>query len=170
MRVEEVMKKMIGYADGHHHDINHFMKVHSLARTIGLLEGLDPDTQMILETAAIVHDIACPICRIKYGNTNGKHQEEESEPLLREFFSGMDITQEQLNRIIYLVTHHHTYKDVDGIDYRILLEADFLVNGDESEKYAKQIEEFRKNVFRTKSGTELLEEIFKKEIKGALHE
>ena len=27
--------------------------------------------------AAVVHDIACPLCREKYGNTNGKHQEED---------------------------------------------------------------------------------------------
>lgn len=28
----------------------------------------------------------------------------------------------------YLVGHHHTYKDIDGLDYQILVEADFLVN------------------------------------------
>ena len=30
------------------------------------------------------------------------------------------------------MTHHHTYTGVDGIDYQILLEADYLVNADES--------------------------------------
>ncbi len=164
MKIEEIMKKMIAYADGNHHDINHFMKVHSFARTIGLSEGLDDHTQYILEVAAIVHDIACPLCRIKYGNTNGKHQEEESEALLREFFKDTDITNDALERIIYLVTHHHTYTGVDGIDYQILLEADFLVNGDESEKYKNQIKEFEKNVFKTSSGRWLLEEIFKNEM------
>lgn len=164
MKIEEIMKKMIVYADGNHHDINHFMKVHSFARTIGLSEGLDDHTQYILEAAAIVHDIACPLCRIKYGNTNGKHQEEESEVLLREFFKDTDITNDALERIIYLVTHHHTYTGVDGIDYQILLEADFLVNGDESEKYKNQIKEFEKNVFKTSSGRWLLEEIFKNEM------
>ena len=51
------------------HDINHFLKVWGFARTIGLSEGLDPKTQKILELAAIAHDIACPLCREKYGNT-----------------------------------------------------------------------------------------------------
>ena len=48
-----------------------------MQKTIGELEGIDKDTQFILEVAAIVHDIACPICREKYGNTNGKHQEKD---------------------------------------------------------------------------------------------
>ena len=31
-------------------------------------------------------------------------------------------------RVQYLIAHHHTYDHVDGIDYQILIEADFLVN------------------------------------------
>ena len=61
-------------------------------RKLGELEGLDPDTQYILEVAAITHDIACPLCRRKYGNTNGKLQEKEGEQLVREFLSGSGIT------------------------------------------------------------------------------
>ena len=57
-------------------------------------------------------------------------------------------------------THHHTYKDVDGLDYQILLEADFLVNGDESNLTKEAIEKMKKNVFKTKTGIELLNHIF----------
>ena len=74
MQIEEIMKKMIDLAAGNHRDINHFMKVHSFARTIGRMEGLDEETQYVLEAAAIVHDIACPLCREKYGNTAGRLQ------------------------------------------------------------------------------------------------
>ena len=31
--------------------------------------ALTPQTQETLELAAVVHDIACPLCREKYGNT-----------------------------------------------------------------------------------------------------
>ena len=168
MRIEEIMKKMMDYAGGNHQDINHFMKVHSFARTIGLLEGLDEQTQYILEACAIVHDIACPLCREKYGSAAGRLQEAESEPLLRDFFRGTDLPENQLERIIFIVTHHHTYSGVDGVDYRILLEADFLVNADESDSYRKDIEPFRKNVFRTKSGLALLNSVFCKELSGRI--
>ena len=36
-----------------------------MPKTIGELEGLDADTQFILEVAAITHDIVCPLCRKK---------------------------------------------------------------------------------------------------------
>ena len=53
--------------------------------------------------------------------------------MVREFFSSSDIDADMLERICFLVGHHHTYKDVDGLDHQILLEVDFLVNAGEQE-------------------------------------
>ena len=78
--VAAATRKMIGFYYGNRHDIAHFLKVWAMAKTIGELEGLDGHTQEVLELAAVVHDIACPLCREKYGDTNGKHQELESLP------------------------------------------------------------------------------------------
>ena len=121
-------QKMIAFYKGNLHDIDHFLKVWAMAKTIGELEGLDSHTQEILELAAVVHDIACPLCREKYGNTNGKHQELESPPLVEEFFDGLPVSRPDMERISWLVAHHHTYTNVDGLDHQILLEADFLGN------------------------------------------
>lgn len=76
---------MTDFYKGNIHDIYHFLKVWAFAKNIGEAEGLDPKTQETLEMAAVVHDIACPLCREKYGNTSGKHQEEESAPLVAGF-------------------------------------------------------------------------------------
>ncbi len=73
---ERIMQKMIVYPGQTRSDIAHFLKVYAFAEEIGKLESLDARTQEILEIAAIVHDIACPLCRKKYGNTYGKHQGE----------------------------------------------------------------------------------------------
>lgn len=158
---EKLIKKMIDYYNGNTKDIAHFLKVYSFAETIGRLEGLDNKTQTILEYSAIVHDIACPLCRIKYGNTNGHYQEIESEALLRDFFKEFDIKKDILERIIYIVSHHHTYTNVDGLDYQILLEADYLVNAHEQEKYYKSLDQFKKNIFKTDSGKYILTSMFK---------
>jgi HD superfamily phosphodiesterase len=37
--------------------VNHLLKVYGFAKTIGEREGLDADTQEILEIAALTHDI-----------------------------------------------------------------------------------------------------------------
>ncbi len=61
------------------------MKVYAYAKTIGECEQLNSKTQAVLEVAAIMHDIACPLCREKYGNTNGQYQEIEGVILAEEF-------------------------------------------------------------------------------------
>lgn len=52
-----------------------------LRAEIGKMEELDEQTQEILETAAIVHDIGIKVCLEKYGKCTGKHQEEEGPAL-----------------------------------------------------------------------------------------
>ena len=82
--IEQIMNKMILQCQGplKKHDVAHLIKVHSYARLIGQLEQLDDQTQQILEISAIVHDIACPLCREKYGSTLGKYQEKEGPALV----------------------------------------------------------------------------------------
>ncbi len=158
--ISKIMQKMIAYSDGNLHDIAHFVKVHSFARIIGVLEELPDSEQQTLEIAAILHDIACPLCRKKYGNTNGKYQEKEGGPLTQDFLKDFDLPEEVKARIVFLVSHHHTYTNVDGLDYQILLEADFLVNADESAMPVEAIENTRKKIFKTKTGIDLLEKIY----------
>ena len=85
--VLKTAKKMIDYSHGNLHDINHFMKVYAYAKMIADGEQLDPDTQKLVEMTALVHDIACPLCRVKYGYTNGKNQEKERAALIAELFN-----------------------------------------------------------------------------------
>lgn len=158
--VARALAKMVAYSEGNLHDIEHLLKVWGYARTIGVLEHLEEGTQETLELAAIVHDIACPLCRVKYGNTAGTYQEREGMPLARDFYEEFGLSAEQLDRIVYLVGHHHTFTGIDGQDYQILVEADFLVNANESHLSAHAISSFKEKVFRTETGTRLLDKIY----------
>lgn len=160
MTIAEITQKMTAYFSGSRPDINHFMKVYAFAKTIGECEGLDRDTQMILEAAAIVHDIACPLCREKYGNANGKYQELEGPALVHGFLADSGLPQAAVDRIAWLVGHHHTLQGVDGPDYQILLEADYLVNADESQYSRENVENTLERVFRTETGRALLRSMY----------
>ena len=160
MKIAEILKKMITFSNGNIHDIDHLIKVWTYAKTIGELEGLDPETQFVLEVAAITHDIACPLCREKYGNANGKYQEIEGAPLVTEFLSDTGMTTEQISRVAYLVGHHHTLTDIKGMDYQILIEADYIVNAYESEYSKENIENFIEKVMKTDSGKRITREVF----------
>lgn len=156
----KMIEKMIRFYEGSLHDIDHFLKVYAYAAALGKLEGLDEKTQSVLEKAAIVHDIACPLCRQKYGNAAGHYQEIESEALLRPFLSEFDLPSDETERVIHIVSHHHTFTGIDGIDCQLLVEADFLVNAGEQSLSGEAICAFRDKVFRSGSGKTLLEDIY----------
>ena len=160
MKIAEFMEKMIVFSKENMHDIDHFMKVWAYAKTIGELENIDDETQYILEIAALTHDIACPLCREKYGNTNGKYQEEEGAWLVKDFLADMGLTSVQIERVAYLVGHHHTFQRIDGLDYQILIEADFIVNAAESAYSKENIANFAETIMRTNSAKRIAAEVF----------
>ena len=159
--ISEMVARMIDFYNGSLHDINHFIKVWTYAKTIGELEQLDSETQFILESAAVVHDISCPLCREKYGNADGKRQEEESPVLVADFLKDTGMSAAQIDRVVYLVSHHHTLDNIQGLDYQILIEADYIVNADESSYSAENIANFDNNIFKTKAGRSLLHSVFR---------
>lgn len=161
MNTSEIVTKMIEYYNGNLHDINHFIKVYAYAKTIGECERIDSNTQEVLEVAAIIHDIACPLCREKYGNTNGQYQEKEGEILTKEFLKDFGYSDEFVERVVFLVGHHHTLKNITGMDYQILIEADYLVNADESNYSEANIYNVMEHVFKTETGISLLKSIYK---------
>jgi len=160
LTISEIMEKMIDFSKGNIHDIDHLIRVWTYAKTIGELEGLDLETQYILEVAAITHDIACPLCREKYGNTNGKLQEKEGESLVREFLSEFGMTDAQISRVSFLVGHHHTFTDIDNADYQILVEADYIANASENGYSEENIRGFMQKIMKTQNGKKILQDIF----------
>lgn len=140
---------------------NNLIKVHYFARMIGLAEHVDEATQLILEAAAIVHDIGIRICEQKYGVCDGKHQELEGPDEARKLLTDMGTFSEvQIERICWLVGHHHTYDSITGIDYQILVEADFLVNIYEDNLPADAIRKVKEKIFKTSAGRALLDTMF----------
>ena len=160
MTIAQVMQKMISFSEGNIHDIDHFIRVWTYAKTIGELEHLDQETQYILEVAAITHDIACPLCREKYGNTNGKYQEAEGIPMVKDFLRDTGISASQVERVQYLVGHHHTFSCIDGMDYQILIEADYIANASENGYDVKNIENFMNIIVKTNAGKQLIKSVF----------
>ena len=68
--------------------------------------------------------------------------------------------QDVIDRVSYLVGHHHTYTDIDGMDYQILVEADFLVNILEDGLAKEAALQAYHNIFKTESGKNICQEMF----------
>ncbi len=159
--IQKLALAMITYDNGDPKRIQHTTKVHAYASLIGMGEGLDEDTQFVLESAALVHDIGIRASEKKYGHQNGKLQEQEGPAVARELLARIGgYTEEQIDRICWLVAHHHTYHASEDQDYQILIEADFLVNLYEDHEPEDAIRAVRNNIFKTKSGLKILDDMF----------
>ncbi len=157
--IETLIAEMIAYDAGDAPRIQHFIKVHDFSRTIGVLEGLDEETLFTLEAAAVVHDIGIHISEEKYGSCAGPYQELEGPPIAGEMLTRLGFPEEVTARVCYLVGHHHTYSGIDGIDYQILVEADFLVNLFEDNSPQSAVEHALKTIFKTETGKRFCKEM-----------
>ena len=160
-KIDELALAMIDYNNGDPKRIQHTTKVHAYASLIGKCEGLDYEMLFILESAALVHDIGIRASERKYGHQNGKLQEQEGPAVARDLLMRIgEYSEKQIERICWLIAHHHTYHVCEEIDYQILIEADFLVNLYEDNESMNAMRAVHKNIFRTESGTRMLETMF----------
>ena len=158
--IGQVIDAMIQYYAGDARRINHFLKVYGFAKAIGEMEGLGGASQETIEVAALTHDIGIKNSESKYHCADGNHQQDEGPPEARKLLSALRFDAALTDRVCWLIAHHHTYDNVVGIDYQILIEADFLVNAYEDDFSADAIKSVREKIFRTKTGTAFLNGIY----------
>lgn len=158
--IPKILRAAIDYNGADPRRVHHLIKVYGFAQTIGAGEQLDARTQYILEAAAVLHDIGIHEAERKHGSSAGKFQEQEGPAIARALLAPLSMPEDITERICFLIAHHHTYHAVDGIDYQILLEADFLVNAYEDELPRSAIEYFCKKTAKTATGLDLIRSLF----------
>ena len=160
LQLVDLFMDMIAYYDGDPKRIQHFTKVHSYARLIGIGEELDDASLFILEAAAYTHDIGIRVAEEKYGRCDGKLQEQEGPIIAQKMLSQLGFENYIVERICFLIGHHHTYDNIDGLDYQILVEADFLVNLYEDDAGNRAIDKAYKRIFKTETGKKIFRLMF----------
>ena len=159
-QLDDLFMDMIAYYDGDPKRIQHFTKVHSYARLIGIGEELDDASLFILEAAAYTHDIGIRVAEEKYGRCDGKLQEQEGPIIAQKMLSQLGFENYIVERRCFLIGHHHTYDNIDGLDYQILVEADFLVNLYEADAGNRAIDKAYKRIFKTETGKKIFRLMF----------
>ena len=158
--IDRIFFAMTEYFSGDARRIQHFAKVHAFSRLLGHAEGLDEKTQFTLEVAALVHDIGIRKAEETYGRCPGSLQEKEGPAEAKKLLEGLSLPPDVVERVCYLVGHHHTYSNMDGADYRILVEADFLVNLYDDAESPAAVRAALERVFSTQSGKALCRAMF----------
>jgi HD superfamily phosphodiesterase len=141
--------------------IEHALAVLDYAEQIQNVEGGDP---LIVRAAAILHDIGIHEAERKYGSSAGKYQEIEGPPIAEEILKKYDISAEAIEHICRIIADHHSAKDIDTIEFRIVWDADQLVNllTDPSRATNEKLHEIIDKKFKTDEGRRLAAELFVK--------
>lgn len=158
--IHAIMDDMIRYFHGDVRRINHALKVHCFASLISQEEDVNERESLIICIAALLHDIGIKAAEQKFGSSSGKYQEIEGPPIAREILQPYDLADDIVDRISFIIGNHHSYSKIDGTDFQILVEADFLVNIYEDSMRSESIHHIREKIFRTKTGTRLLDEMY----------
>lgn len=159
-QLDDLFLRMIEYFKGDPKRICHLTKVHSYARLIGIGEKMDAASLFILEATAYIHDIGIKVAEEKFGKCDGELQEEEGPIVAQHMLGELGFENYIVERICYLIGHHHTYDNIDGLDYQALVEADFLVNLYEDDCNAKAISNAYETIFKTQTGKKIFRDMF----------
>ena len=115
----------------------------------------------MLLSAALTHDIGVKRAEELFGSTNGKFQEALGPSIARELLTKLEFDTYTIERICFLIAHHHTYDNIKNKDYQILVEADFLVNLYEDGVSDVAVNSAREKIFKTEMGKSILDTMFK---------
>ena len=158
--IAEITNEMIHYFGSDVRRINHALKVYGFAKTIAELEQVSPDQRIIIELTALLHDIGIKEAERKYQSSAGNYQELEGPAVAKELLSKVKLSSEMIERICYIIGHHHTLSKIDAVDFQIIVEADFLVNAFEDEINHETISYIFDKHFKTKTGKDIFQKIY----------
>lgn len=109
-------------------EIDHALNVLGNAEIIMDGEGIKGRESYLISVTAILHDIGMINAKAKYGLTTGPYQEKEGPAAAKELLVGEDLSDDEVERICYIIGNHHTPSKIEGIDFQIQWEADINFN------------------------------------------
>lgn len=157
--IDNLRNEMISFFDGDEKRVAHALKVLSYAERIQSLEGGE---SLIVGAAAILHDIGIHSAEEKYDSAAGRYQEIEGPPIARRILLKYGFTEAQIEHICAIVANHHSARNIDTLEFRIVWDSDWLVNiPDELDlSDTDGLVRFIDKTFRTSTGKRIAKEFF----------
>jgi hypothetical protein len=133
--------------------ISHALEVLERAEEIMQAEGGEP---RVVVAAALLHDIGIQEAERKHGRGTPEYQEAEGPPIAKRILEKLGFDEQVIGEVCRIVGSHHTGGATDSIEFRIIWDADHIVNLlQEAEQWdAAQVEKTIQTVLRTTTGKE----------------
>lgn len=159
---DELVARMKKHFGDDQKRISHALAVLDEAQRLLKDERADPQ---VVISAAILHDIGIHEAEARHGSNAGKYQEIEGPPIARKIMEELDLDEETVEHVSKIIANHHSAKDIDTPEFRIIWDADHIVNflEEATEKPDdERIEHLAEKVLKTNAGSKRVREIFKK--------
>jgi DNA-directed RNA polymerase subunit RPC12/RpoP len=119
-------------------------------------EKADP---AVVISAAYLHDIGLKEAERKYEHAAAAHHEEEGPPVARALLEKLEAKEDLIVEVCDIVGHHHHPRDGEAPNFKVVYDADLIVNIEEAAR-AKPMDpsklvEVIDSGFMTESGREL---------------
>ncbi len=164
-RVSIAVRKYFG-ADARR--IKHAMDVAGHAEIIGK-EQEDGDMMVIMATA-LLHDIGIREAERKFDSSSAKHQHTEGPPIAREILAGLKAKPELVDEVCDIIGHHHSPRDEETTNYKVIYDSDLIVNMTELYKEKpparEHLDKLLASSFMTAAGAEQAGASLKKFVKS----
>ena len=138
--------------------INHARKVLYFAEK--LLEQEEADRHIVIP-ASILHDVGIKVAEAKYNSTAGQLQEKEGPKIAAKILHKLGTNKKDIEEICLIIAHHHSPGKINTSNFKVLYDADWLVNL-EDESDGKKRNKLIAKVFLTKTGKKIAEKIYLK--------
>ena len=138
--------------------IEHALNVTHYAKLLLTEESGNPE---VVIPAALLHDIGIHEAEKKYGSSAGPYQEKEGPPIARRLMEKLGIDEGVIEEVCNIIRNHHSPGKVDTLNFKILYDADWLVNltdeynCQDKEKLSRVIDK----IFLTHSAKKMAEKI-----------
>ncbi len=142
--INRVAVRMKMYHHGDTDQVQHFVRVYTLAKSIGELEHLNDEEQLELELAALTHSV----------------EKDERIPVVRDILRECGIAEASAMRVCHMIDNTDNYEHISTLNHQILIEAKMIVDFKEQNTPEKNIIRQAEDVFITNTGKLFLKRAF----------
>ena len=112
--------------------------------------------------AAYLHDIGIKQAEEKYGSASAEDQEKMGPDIARDILNRLNVQRGIVEEICDIIGHHHHPRKNETLNFKILYDADGLVNMEENGllKNPEKLQEIIEKNFKTVTGKKLAKELY----------
>jgi len=138
----------------------------NIAKSMSSEQGGD---MMVIMAAAYLHDIGIREAERKFNSSAARYQHSEGPPVAQEILTQLKAKSELIDEVCDIIGHHHTPRAEETMNFKVLYDADLIVNKVEQyQETPPTQEQFDRllQIFLTKAGTEQGEKVLGKYVRA----